>query len=311
MNTPPSNIENHGIQVLCVGHASYDLVFSVPHHPEADEKIFADSLISCGGGPAANAAVTVARLGYKAAFAGYLGNDTYGQIHFEELQRENVSTDLVARGTMPTPLSVILIKPDGKRALVNYKGATEPLPANSIDFSNVSPKVILFDGHEPLLSEPLCAWAKSKAIPTVLDAGSLHKGTDALMFSVDFLVCSEKFARQWLNADDSERALSLLAERSPAVVVTLGERGLIWRKGAESGRVPAFPVKAVDTTGAGDAFHGAFAAALASGQDWLDILRYASAVGALCCTKAGARPGIPFRETVELFLKNQRQSASY
>src|SRR5690554_3623618 len=171
MNTPPSNIENHGIQVLCVGHASYDLVFSVPHHPEADEKIFADSLISCGGGPASNAALTVARLGYKAAFAGYLGNDTYGQIHFEELRRENVSTDLIARGTMPTPLSAILIKPDGKRALVNYKGATAPLPANSIDFSEVSPEVILFDGHEPLLSEPLCAWAKSKAIPTVLDAG--------------------------------------------------------------------------------------------------------------------------------------------
>ncbi|WP_143735252.1 PfkB family carbohydrate kinase [Methylocaldum sp. 14B] len=311
MNTPSPKIESQNIHVLCVGHASYDLIFSVPHHPEADEKIFAESLMSCGGGPAANAAVTVARLGYNAAFAGYLGNDPYGQIHFEELQRENVSTDLIVRGASPTPLSAILIKPDGKRALVNYKGARAPLPADSIDFSDVTPKVILFDGHEPALSEPLCAWAKSRNIPAVLDAGSLHKGTDALMFSVDFLVCSEKFARQWLDDDDPAQALNRLAERSPAVVITLGENGLIWKKGVESGNLPAFPVKAVDTTGAGDAFHGAFAAALASGQNWQDILHYASAAGALCCTKEGARPGIPDRETVELFLKNQKQSPSY
>jgi len=308
MNTPcPMMIESHNIQVLCVGHASYDLIFSVPHHPEADEKIFAESLISCGGGPAANAAVTVARLGYKAAFAGYLGNDLYGQIHHEELQQEKVSTDLIVRGLSPTPLSAILIKPDGKRVLVNYKSGTEPLPAKSIDFSAVTPKVILFDGHEPAISEPLCAWARSRSIPTVLDAGSLHKGTDALMFSVDFLVCSEKFARQWLDDNDPERALNHLAERSPTVVITLGEHGLIWKKGTESGRLPAFPVKAVDTTGAGDAFHGAFAAALAKGQCWQDILRYASAAGALCCTQAGARPGIPDREKVELFLKSQKQ----
>ncbi|HYE34959.1 carbohydrate kinase family protein [Methylocaldum sp.] len=304
-------IESHDIQVLCVGHASYDLVFSVPHHPEADEKIFADSLVSCGGGPAANAAVTAARLGYKAAFAGYLGNDLYGHMHLEELRREQVTTNLIVRGSSPTPLSTILVKPDGKRALVNYKGDTRPLPANSIDFSAVAPEVILFDGHEAAVSEPLCAWAKSRGIPTVLDAGSLHKGTEALMFSVDFLVCSEKFARQWLDEDAPERALNRLAERSPAVVITSGEHGLIWKKGIESGSLPAFPVQAVDTTGAGDAFHGAFAAALASGRNWREILRYASAAGALCCTKAGARPGIPDREKVELFLKYQEQRPSY
>jgi len=307
MNTPRPPTESRPVQVLCVGHASYDLFFSVPRHPEADEKIFAESLLSCGGGPAANAAVTAARLGYTAAFAGYLGNDPYGQIHFEELRQEKVSTDWIVRGPSPTPLSAILIKPDGKRALVNYKGGTEPLPANSIDFSAAAPEVVLFDGHEPAVSGPLCAWARSESIPTVLDAGSLHTGTDALMFAVDFLVCSEKFARQWLGDNDPERALHRLAERSPAVVITLGEYGLIWKKGAESGRLAAFPVKAVDTTGAGDAFHGAFAAALASGQNWQDILRYASAAGALCCTKAGARPGIPNREELESFLKSGKQ----
>jgi sulfofructose kinase len=287
------------LDVLCVGHASYDLVFSVPHHPGPDEKIFADALIGCGGGPAANAAVTVARLGYRAAFAGYLGSDPYGDLHLAELERDGVATRLIVRGASPTPVSAVLVKPDGGRALVNYKGDTRHLAEGAIDFSTAAPKVILFDGHEPNISPPLAG----KDIPTVLDAGSLHKGAEALMFAVDYLVASEKFARQWLGADDPERALAGLAERSPAVVITLGERGLIWRCGAGSGRLPAFPVEAVDSTGAGDAFHGAFAAAVAAGRDWPETLRYASAVGALCCTGLGARPAIPDRARVERYLR--------
>ncbi|MDD2738692.1 MAG: PfkB family carbohydrate kinase [Methylomonas lenta] len=277
--------------VLCLGHASYDLVFSVPHHPNADEKLFADSLLGCGGGPAANAAVTVAKLGFKAAFAGYLGRDAYGDNHLKELQIAGVSTDWVIRGDSPTPLSVIMVKPDGKRALINYKGNTKALPADSIDFSEVSAKTILFDGHEPQLSLALLEKFNHKTIHSILDAGSLHDGTRALMDKVSYLVCSEKFALEF--AKDTKSALSQLAALSPNVVITLGEQGLIWQRGQESGQLAAPPVTAVDTTGAGDAFHGAFAAAIAAKLDWLEVLRYASVAGALCCTQMGARPGLP------------------
>ena len=282
------------VDVLCVGHASYDLVFSVDHHPSEDEKISAKSFIGCGGGPAANAAVTVAKLGYKASFAGYLGQDIYGENHLQELLDFGVHTDLIIRGTSPTPLSTVLVKPDGKRALINYKGETRPLPSGTIDFSSVRPKVVLFDGHEPHLSQCLLERLHRKGIPTVLDAGSVHEGTLTLMKKVDYLVCSEKFARQF--AGDVETALTRLAEISPAVVITLGENGLIWRRGPERGVLSAFPVTAIDTTGAGDAFHGAFATAVSLRMAWHDVLRYASAAGALCCTKTGARPGLPSRE---------------
>ncbi|MDD5631094.1 MAG: PfkB family carbohydrate kinase, partial [Methylococcales bacterium] len=104
------------IDVLCVGHASYDLVFSVDHHPAEDEKIVAGGFVSCGGGPAANAAVTVAKLGFKSAFSGYLGQDLYGEKHYQELVGLGVNADLISRGTSPTPLSTVLVKPDGKRA---------------------------------------------------------------------------------------------------------------------------------------------------------------------------------------------------
>ncbi|CAI8734125.1 carbohydrate kinase family protein [Methylococcus capsulatus] len=290
------------LDVLCIGHASFDLVFSVPHHPAADEKIVADALLACGGGPAANAAVTVARLGRKAGFAGYLGMDLYGERHLEELRAAGIDTRAVVRGSSPTPLSVVLVKPDGRRALVNHKGDTRPLPPQAFVPPATPARCILFDGHEPDLSEPALAWARTHDAATVLDAGSLHGGSEWLMFRVGHLVASEKFAAQWLGRNDPERALAALAEHSPCVVITLGEHGLIWRRGAESGRLPAFPVEAVDTTGAGDVFHGAYAAGLAAGMDWPEMLRYASAAGALCCTRLGARPGIPSGAEVERLL---------
>lgn len=291
--------KQHQFDVLCVGHASYDLVFSVPYHPNQDEKIVADNLLGCGGGPAANAAVTAARLGFKAAFAGYLGCDTFGNNHYAELQSQGVDTRFIHRGDSPTPLSTILVKPDGKRALINYKGITQALAADAINFVNITTKTVLFDGHEPHVSLDLLARLDPNT-PTILDAGSLHQGTRLLMDKVDYLVCSEKFALQY--AGDVQTALVKLAAVSPNVVITLGEHGLIWQRGNQTGQLPAPPVAAIDTTGAGDAFHGAFAAAIAANMDWLEVLRYASVAGALCCTKMGARPGLPYQQELDALL---------
>jgi sulfofructose kinase len=296
------------VDVLCVGHASYDLVYCVPHHPTDDEKMVADSFLSCGGGPAANAAVMVSKLGLTSAFVGYLGHDLYGEMHCQELIDNGVLVDKVIRGASPTPLSMVLVKPDGKRALINYKGETKHLPKDAVDFSNLNAKVILFDGHEPDISTPLAKVVKAQGIVTVLDAGSVHEGTLALMNTVDHLVCSEKFAIQLHG--DIETALERLAKFSPNVVITLGEKGLIWQQGQIRGSLPAFLVNAIDTTGAGDAFHGAYAAAIAMGMAWEDVLIYASAAGALCCTKAGARYGLPDRQAHSDLFKHGLGAAS-
>jgi sulfofructose kinase len=279
------------LDVLCVGYACYDLIFSVAAHPAADEKIFADEFSDCGGGPAANAAVAIAKLGVNAGFCGYLGLDLYGDKHYQELQLAGVNTDFIVRDKSPTPLSAILVKPNGDRALINYKGDAQALATDALDFSGLRTKVMLFDGHQPYLSILLADFARKNRIPTVLDAGSVHDGTMAMIAHVDYVVCSEKFAQQF--SGEIERTLARLSKVAPTVVITLGERGLIWQSGKRRGESPAFPVQAIDTTGAGDAFHGAFAAALAAGLEWQDILRYASAAGALCCTKIGARSGLP------------------
>ncbi len=281
------------LDVLCLGHAAYDLTFTVDHHPTPDEKSVADGLVGCGGGPAANAAVTVARLGGRSAFAGYLGRDVYGDLHLAELTAEGVGTKLVVRGSSPTPVSVILAKPDGRRSLINYRGDTRPLPAHSFDLTLYHPQVVLFDGLEPDAAPPVAQWARAQGIPTVLDAGSVHRGTEALVGLVDFVVASEKFGRAYTGEADPVTAVAQLAQQGQTAVITLGERGLVWQSPDGAGQMAAWRVTAVDTTGAGDAFHGAFAYGLALGQPWLELLRYASAAGALCCTVHGARVGLP------------------
>jgi sulfofructose kinase len=293
MNPTPLEVD-----VLCVGHACWDLTLMVDHHPRPDEKCRADELVCCGGGPAANAAVAVARLGGTSALIGYLGYDLYGEQHLRELAGEGVRTELLVRGPHPTPLSCILSKPDGQRTVVNYKASTPPLDPSQVSFSRCRPKVILFDGHEPLLSAPLVELAKQWNCATVLDAGSVHPGSLELAPIVDHLVASEKFSRDFTGMDDPREALRVLSKVCSTVVITRGEHGLLWNRGLDEGHVPAFRITAKDTTGAGDTFHGSYALCIAREMAFLPLLRYASGAAALCCTRAAARPGIPTHSQV-------------
>ena len=198
------------VDVLCLGIACYDLIFSVDRHVGADEKMKASELTSCGGGPAANAAMTVARLGYSVAFAGYLGRDMYGDKHLDELRAAGVNTELVARGEWPTSLSAILVKPDGARALVNY-GLGQDMPGEvEFPLEDCCPRAVLVDGHYLAAAEPLIARARTAGIPTVLDGDTLHLGSKTLMEMVEFLVVSEHFAREYSRQDDVADALTQL-----------------------------------------------------------------------------------------------------
>jgi sulfofructose kinase len=289
------------IDVLCVGATSYDLVFWVDHPPGPDEKTVASAFARCGGGPAANASVMVARMGLKSAFAGYLGTDLFGQMHLEELTSAGVDTGLVVRGGYMTPLSSVWVSVSGERSLVNYRDAHSILPTKGIDLSEIHPKVILLDGHEPDLSLSLLRDAKKKGITTVLDAGSWNQGTSQLFDKVDCLACSERFARE-ATGTSSEEAMDCFVSPSQSVVITLGKNGLLWKHAGEKGQIPAFSIDVKDTTGAGDVFHGALAGCLAMGRGWMESLTYSSAAAALCCTKLGARTGIPEGAEVEKFL---------
>ncbi len=290
------------IDVLCAGHACFDMVFTVDHHPAPDEKTVASALLTCGGGPASNAAVGVSRLGLRAAFAGCLGDDLFGRQCLAEFREEGVDTTLTVTGDYPTPLSAILVKPDGRRTVVNHRGDTPDLAQLAADRPIPQTRVLLMDGHQPEISLQLTD-SLSGSAATVLDAGSLHRGTRLLVKRVDHVVASRKFACQYSGQSDDARALDLLAQVCPSVVITLGEEGLIW-KGNDTGRgrLAGFDIAAVDTTGAGDAFHAAFCTGVAWGLAWHDLLVFCSAVGALACLQTGARPALPHLPRVIDFL---------
>lgn len=294
---------NTVFDVLCIGLATYDVVMTVDHHPEPDIKCLASGLLTAGGGPAANAAVVVARLGGKSAFAGYLGRDAFGEEHLQEFLQEGVDPGWIVRGSIPTPLSVVLVKPDGDRTVVCHKAQMPVLSAQELDFGTCHANVILADGHQPHLALAALRPAGGNRSPLVLDAGSVHAGALELLPHTDYLVASARFAEDFSGQADLRKALEVLRRHAPCVVITLGRDGLVWQNEAGAGSLPAIAVDAIDTTGAGDTFHGAFALALARGQDLPAALTYASAAAAFCCQKLGARPGAPTARELERFLQ--------
>ena len=293
--TKDSNI----IDVLCVGYACVDINFNAPHHPASDEKVRALSMHSCGGGPASNAAVAISRLGGQAAFAGYLGRDAFGDGHLMELLEAGVQTTGVDRGNAATPVAAITIKPDGERSIVDYRAPTALAPENMISLSTQPARVLLVDGHQPLLSIKLVEEARLLGIPSVLDAGSVHDGTMSLYNKVDYLISSEKFAHQFSGEEDPRKALASFDGTAPFTAVTWGSDGVYWQDDEGQHHMPAFDIEAVDTTGAGDAFHGAFALGLAQVMELRTNLRRACATAALTCLKVGARSALPDQARVE------------
>lgn len=292
------------VDVLCVGYACVDLNFTGLHHPGPDEKMRATSLQTCGGGPASNAAVAINRLGGTARFCGYLGEDAFGDSHIKELQNEGVHVRGIFRGDAPTPIASVITKPNGARSIIDYRAPTAIAPEDAISLSHYTAKVLLVDGHQPLLSLKLIEEAQQMGIPTVLDAGSVNDGTQLLYNKVDYLVTSEKFARDFSGESDPRTALACLDGAAPFIASTWGSDGVYWQNEYGQHHTPAFDIEAVDTNGAGDAFHGAFALGVAQGLSHPENIRRSCATGALTCLKAGARLAIPTQAAVNRLCGN-------
>lgn len=292
--------------VLCVGLVCVDLLLSVPHHPGPDEKLRAKSRLVAPGGPAAVAAAQVARLGGRAAFAGLLGDeagDPFSALLRAAFAAEGIDASaLLSAPGFTTPLAAILVKPDAARAVVSHRPDLAENVVRPLGLLQNPPlpraRVILADGHRPEWNGALLAHARASSAPLVLDAGSWTGSVRALAPGADHLVASEACARAALAGRDpaaaskDELRAALLAGPAAVVVVTLGHRGVVWSRPEGRGAEPAFRITATDTTGAGDAFHGAYALGLARGLAFDEVLRLASAAGALACTRPGAWPAL-------------------
>lgn len=277
------------VDVLCVGYACWDLNFQVEDHPAVDEKTFAKSLISEGGGPAANAAIAVAKLGGRAAFAGRLGNDVFGNAHIKELEEVGVDTGCISVSDTPTSTSSIWVNDQGKRTLVNYKPERQGrLTIND----KIKSLCVLVDGHELDASVEILKHVGD--IPTLLDAGSLTDETLTLASQVSHLVASSTFASDLSQSENCTDWIKRLAELAPNVAVTCGEHGVHWQTTeSPGGHIQSLPVEAIDTTAAGDIFHGACALALSKGISFSNALAWANEVAAVSVTRSGGRSSCP------------------
>jgi sugar/nucleoside kinase (ribokinase family) len=294
------------VEILCIGHAAFDLSVFVESFPHENSKCETPELQESGGGPAANAAYLLSAWGVRCGFAGLIGSDRYGERIREEFQ--SVGTDISLMELRPghaTPVSIILInKQNGSRTIVNRKMAGSPLQFEEAALKVLSPQVLLFDGHE--LQASLAALRVFPEAISILDAGSWREGTASLAGQVDYLAASERFALQATglsNLSDAaaQRACaSRLRELYPAIVIiTLGENGLIADDGGGFFHLAAYPAPVVDTTAAGDIFHGAFAYAVAQSWSFLESLRFASLTASLSVRVAGGRSSIPSLEKVK------------
>ena len=297
-----------GVELLAIGLASYDLSFFVDEYPRENSKLETHEMMEQGGGPAANAAYLLSLWGVNCAFAGLIGDDLHGRRIMDEFRQIGTNLSLTElRPNHSTAVSVILVNTKtGSRTIVNNKAAEGALRLNTFSIREIDPAALLFDGHE--LAASLTAIERFPHAVSILDAGSLRPGTEELAARVRYLVASERFALQVsglrdLSGDAAQqeclRKLRSLARRDAVIVVTLGPNGVIYEEHGMLQRIPASPVEAIDTTAAGDVFHGAFSYAILRGLSLHAALRLSTIAAGLSVQKRGGRQSIPSLRTVE------------
>jgi sugar/nucleoside kinase (ribokinase family) len=298
-----------GDRVLCVGHACYDIVFSLAEFPSENRKYKTDAAEQSPGGPACNAASLLGKWGADASLACLVGEDVYAGLILDEMRAGGVDTSLCQkRAGHTTPLSCVIVNSaTGSRTIINRRDTRQRLALAEAAFLRSfpdAPRVLLFDGHEPEAS--LAAMGAFPEALTVLDAGSLREGTDILSRRVDYCIASETFAREaegYTEGPESlEKALRGLSLRGAAhVCVTLGENGGAYLEAGALRRYKPYPAKTLDSTAAGDIFHGAFAWALLDGRGFGAALRLAAVAAGLSVQRRGGRASIPgLEETLRL-----------
>jgi sulfofructose kinase len=293
-------------RVICIGHAALDRIYRIEAFPAAPTKVRALEHIEVGGGMAANASVAIARLGGKVELWSRVGDDSAGQIIKAGLKAEKVDVRYIqvfdgARSST----SAIIVDDKGERLIVNQRDTNMPsstswLPLERVkDADAVLGDVRWLEGLRALFTE-----ARARGVPTVLDADlGAREALPEILRLTDYAIFSAPSLREFHpEGTDAERLEKVLQLGCLHAGVTLGADGYQWRERGGEGHMPAPKVDPVDTTGAGDAFHGAFALMLAEGKPTLECARAAAATAAAKCTRIGGRAGLPTRATLDAML---------
>lgn len=296
------------VKIACVGIAVQDKIYYVDSIPQTAGKFVAKDYKEIGGGPAATAAVAIARLGGQVDFIGRVGDDATGHVILSELENYGVNTKLTkVYSNARSSQSAILVDQQGERLIINYPSPdllAETDWLASIDLSYYD--VILADVRWHQGTEYCFAQAQKQGIPTILDADTTPQDITPLVKLASHSVFSEPGLIKTTQNKDIDRGLSNInAHVTGAVYVTLGSDGCKWIENDKNRHYAGIKVEVVDTTGAGDVFHGAFAFAIANHYPIEKAVEFSNIVAALKCTKPGGRAGIPTFEQVEQYWKGK------
>lgn len=283
--------------VAGIGQCSLDVCALVGQYPQVDAKEEILRWEEQGGGPVATALVTLSRFRVTSRFAGIVGDDEAGFKILQSLLSENIDTTyLQERENATSQRAFIAVeRSSGKRTIFWQRPSGAELTPDEIDdafFRNV--KFLLLDGRMKDVSLAAARKARELTIPVMLDAGSMRDGMLELAALCDYVVGSESFARSlgW-TGDGAAFAATVREHGWGTTTITLGAQGSYTYHGFRSIHVPAYEVEVVDTTGAGDVFHGAYIAGILQGWDLETVLYFATGAAAMKCTKIGGRAGIP------------------
>lgn len=294
--------------ILVAGAINTDLVATMERAPDAGETITAHRFETFGGGKGANQAVSAARNQARTVILGARGNDANGRARIEDLARDHVDTTWVQLDDLHVSgVAMIFVEPGGENRIAYVPGATAAMPADHClrCFDEVRPEILLATHELPTAClRSLFEAAAAKGTRVILNATPDPWLSRQLLPKVDILIVNEGEASVLLDTDRSEKLnemsyRSLLAFGPSMVVVTLGGAGALLVTADSGHHVAAPQVEAIDTTGAGDSFCGAFAAALARGADPPRAVAYGVVAGSLATQKAGAQSSVPTLDAIE------------
>jgi sulfofructose kinase len=293
-------------RIICVGHAALDRIYRIEAFPPQPTKVRALEHIETGGGMAANAAVTIARLGGKAELWSRTGDDGAGSAIRAGLKAERVDVRyLQAFEGARSSTSAIIVDDSGERLIVGQRDAGMPSGTSWLPLERVmEADAVLGDLRWLEGLRAVFSRARKDGVTTILDADlGAREALGGIFELTDYALCSAPALREFApGGTDAERLERVLALGPKHAGVTLGREGYLWRERSDGGQVPAFEVGVTDTTGAGDAFHGTFALMLAQGRSARECARYACGAAALKCTRLGSRAGLPTRAELDAFV---------
>lgn len=299
------------LQIVGLGLATIDVLVRLTEMPSWEKDTQIEDLILDGGGPVGTALVAAARLGARAGFYGTAGNDHTADFKLSLFEKEGVDTSHVLRRPLPEPQIILVCVHSltGERTFFGTPSTGAlPLQPEELDRAYITQAEILhLDGFHPRAAIQAARWMQEEGKLVVLDAGKteaeISPSIRDLIPFVHVLISGDGFSRALTGIHDLHQAGQQILSMGPRVFVeTLGERGSFTISGDETFFTPAFPVEVVDTTGAGDVFHGAYLVGLLKRWPLREIARFASAVAAIKCTRLGGRRGIPSLPQVEEFL---------